>query len=127
MQLTPELHGQSVLCPHCKRQLFIPVQQGAPPSTPPLPGFLPSVPNHLVYAILTTLFCCLPFGIVAIVYAAQVDGKLALGDYAGALSLSDNARKWCWAAFLCGFFVIFAGFALGFLLPLLAMPFAAHH
>ena len=37
------------------------------------------VPNHLVWAILSTLFCCLPLGIVSIVFAAQVNGKLAAG------------------------------------------------
>ena len=31
-------------------------------------------------AILVTLFCCLPFGIVAIVFAAQVDSKVAAGQ-----------------------------------------------
>ena len=45
------------------------------------------VPNHLVWAILSTLFCCLPLGIVSIVFAAQVNGKLAAGDVAGALRL----------------------------------------
>ena len=34
------------------------------------------IPNYLVQAILVTIFCCLPFGIVSIVYAAQVNGKL---------------------------------------------------
>jgi hypothetical protein len=29
-----------------------------------------NIPNHLVWAILATLFCCLPLGIVSIVYAA---------------------------------------------------------
>ena len=58
-----------------------------------------SVPNHLVWAILATLFCCLPGGIVAIVYAAQVDGKLAGGDYQGALSSSNNAKMWSWISF----------------------------
>jgi len=42
-----------------------------------------------VQAILCTLFCCLPFGIVAIVFAAQVDGKLAAGDYNGAVYSSN--------------------------------------
>ncbi|WP_010343070.1 CD225/dispanin family protein, partial [Xanthomonas sacchari] len=28
----------------------------------------PQVSNNLVWAILTTLFCCLPLGIVSIVY-----------------------------------------------------------
>ena len=57
------------------------------------------MPNYLVWAILATLFCCLPFGIAAIVYAAQVNGKLAAGDYAGAVEYSRKAKKWCWVAF----------------------------
>ena len=61
-----------------------------------------SVPNYLVQAILCTLCCCLPFGIVAIVYAAQVNGKVAAGDMAGALATSKNAKTWCWVAFGCG-------------------------
>lgn len=60
------------------------------------------VDNYLVPAILTTAFCCLPFGIVAIVYAAQVNSKLAAGDLAGATASSTSAKNWCLAAFLCG-------------------------
>lgn len=52
------------------------------------------IPNHLVWGILTTLFCCLPLGIVSIVYAAQVDGKRAAGDIAGAWEASEKARYW---------------------------------
>lgn len=85
-------------------------------ATPP-PG---SVPNYLVHAILVTLFCCIPFGIVAIVYAAQVNGKLAAGDYAGAVAASNSAKTWSWASFLCGaipivlyMLAICAGAALG--------------
>lgn len=63
---------------------------GAPINPPPY------VPNYLVQAILTTIFCCLPFGIVGIVYAAQVNGKLAVGDYAGAVQTSNQAKMWCW-------------------------------
>jgi hypothetical protein len=55
---------------------------------------LGSVPNYLAPAILSTLFCCLPFGIVAIIYAAQVDSKVAAGDYAGALDSSNRAKTW---------------------------------
>lgn len=61
-----------------------------------------SVPNYLVWAILATLCCCLPGGIVAIVYAAQVDGKLAAGDYQGALNASNNAKLWSWVSFGLG-------------------------
>ncbi|NER07984.1 MAG: CD225/dispanin family protein [Okeania sp. SIO3C4] len=35
-----------------------------------------NVPSYLTQAILITVFCCLPFGIVAIVYAAQVNSRL---------------------------------------------------
>ena len=53
-------------------------------------------------AILVTIFCCLPFGIVSIVYAAQVDGKLARGDVEGARHASQNAKMWVWVAFGVG-------------------------
>ena len=63
---------------------------------------VPRVPNYLVQAILVTLFCCVPFGIVSIVYAAQVNGKLQAGDYAGAVEVSKKARTWCWVSFGIG-------------------------
>ena len=53
----------------------------------------PQIPNHLVWAILSTLFCCLPLGIVSIVFAAQVNGKVAAGDIAGARGASGKAKK----------------------------------
>ena len=62
----------------------------------------PSIPNYLVQSILVTICCCLPFGIVAIVYAAQVNSKLSGGDYAGAADASQKAKMWCWIAFGCG-------------------------
>lgn len=64
---------------------------GQPAGSPP--------PNYLVFAILTTLFCCLPLGIVSIVYSAQVNSKWSGGDYQGAKESSDNAKKWAiWSA-----------------------------
>jgi hypothetical protein len=53
-----------------------------------------AIPNYLVHAILVTLCCCLPFGIVSIVYATQVNTKRDVGDIAGALEASNNAKKW---------------------------------
>jgi hypothetical protein len=69
------------------------------------------VPNYLVFAILTTVLCCLPAGIPAIVYAAQVNTKLQVGDLAGAQAASNNAKMWCWIAFglglaTVGFYII---------------------
>lgn len=61
---------------------------------PPPGGYQEYIPNHLVWAILSTLFCCLPLGIVSIVYASQVDGKRAAGDIAGAREASGKAKLW---------------------------------
>src|SRR5262245_2690227 len=56
------------------------------------PQFAREIPNYLVQSILVTLFCCLPLGIVSIVFAAQVNSKVAAGDYAGAQKASDQAK-----------------------------------
>lgn len=84
---------------------------------PPPNGYQEFVPNHLVWAILSTLFCCLPLGIVSIVYASQVDGKRAAGDISGAREASRKAGLWAiWAAvalpvLLILWFVLFGGLA----------------
>jgi hypothetical protein len=64
----------------------------------------PPIPNYLVQAILVTIFCCLPFGIVSIIYAAQVNSKLAVGDVAGAMASSRSAKLWAWISFGVGIF-----------------------
>lgn len=57
--------------------------------------------NHLAIAIITTLFCCLPFGIVSIVKASQVNGLWAGGRYAEAQQSADAAKKWAmWSAII---------------------------
>jgi hypothetical protein len=53
-----------------------------------------SVPNHLVYAILVTLFCCLPFGIVSIIHAAKVNSLVEAGSMEAAIDASERAKKW---------------------------------
>ena len=70
------------------------------PETPDGPP--PHVPNHLVWAILVTIFCCLPFGIVSIVYAAQVNGLVAVGKFDSARQASENAKMWAWISFAVG-------------------------
>lgn len=65
--------------------------------SPPAPYEAPP-PNYLVWSILTTILCCLPFGIVSIVYAAQVNSKWQTGDYAGARLASKNAKLWALVA-----------------------------
>jgi hypothetical protein len=52
------------------------------------------IENNLVLAIIVTVLCCLPFGIVGIVYAAQVNTKALTGDLAGARESARKARLW---------------------------------
>ena len=65
-------------------------------------GPIPRIPNHLAQSILVTLFCCLPFGIVAIVYSAQVNTKIQAGDIQGARQTSRMAAIWGWWSFGLG-------------------------
>lgn len=72
-------------------------QQFQQPQSPP--------PNYLVFAILTTIFCCQIFGIVSIVFAAQVNSRWNSGDIQGALDASKNAKLWSWIAFGSGLII----------------------
>ncbi len=71
--------------------------------TPPAPSG-PQVPNYLWQSIAVTLLCCMPLGVVAIIYAAQVDQRVLHGDLEGARTASGKARFWCILA-VVGFFI----------------------
>ncbi|MBW0013894.1 CD225/dispanin family protein [Mycobacterium sp.] len=79
---------------------------------PPPPGYPPQQPvgeapkNYLVWSILTTLFCCLIPGIVAIVFSAQVNGLWAQGRYADAQKMSNRAKTWVIIAAVLGIILI---------------------
>ena len=66
---------------------------------PPQYGAAPThIDNYLIWAILVTICCCWPAGIVSIIYAAQVNGKLSTGDIAGARRSSEAAKNWAIAS-----------------------------
>ncbi|QLG46381.1 CD225/dispanin family protein [Costertonia aggregata] len=50
--------------------------------------------NYLVLAIICTVCCCLPAGIVGIVYSSKVNETYANGDYEAAEKASKNAKLW---------------------------------
>jgi len=112
---TSNLDNTSI-CVNCGRPLSAsgavppppaPAPQASYTPPPPPPGSYPGssfgtqpppvqqIPNYLWQSIVVTLCCCLPFGIVAIIFAAQVNDKLRRGDVAGALQSSKQAKMWC--------------------------------
>jgi hypothetical protein len=66
------------------------------------PGPRPQLNNYLVPAIIASVFCCQPFGIVSVVYAAQVNAMLDGGNIAGATEAARNAKMWFWISFGLG-------------------------
>ena len=86
-------------------------QQWMPP--PPPTDAPANVPNYLVPAIIS-MFCCTPLGIVAIIFAAQVNGKVASGDITGAVDASKKAK-------LFSFISIGIGLAIGLIYLLLML------
>jgi hypothetical protein len=55
--------------------------------------------NNLVWAILCTVLCCLPLGIVSIIKATKVKELWAMGDTVGAQKAADDAKKYAiWGA-----------------------------
>ncbi|GCD39970.1 hypothetical protein OEIGOIKO_07827 [Streptomyces chrestomyceticus JCM 4735] len=80
-------------------------QSQPPPTGPPHPPQQPQYgpgyqqyarppQTYLIPAILVTLFCFLPTGVAAIVFATQVNAKAGAGDWAGAEAASGKAKLW---------------------------------
>jgi len=88
-QCGKEIPENAQSCPECQMKVSQP--QFAPANRV-------EVKSGLVQAILVTLFCCLPFGIVAIVYAAKVSGLVAAGDIAGAQEAARKSNMWAWVS-----------------------------
>ena len=72
------------------------------------PKQAPIVPpsNNLALAIVSTLLCCWPLGIVAIYHASQVDRLWFLGDHQGSMDASEKAKKWSIATIIVGAVVV---------------------
>jgi len=66
--------------------------------------------NYLVWAILTTIFCCLPLGIVSIVKSSKVNELWARGQHDAARQAAVEARKWAiWSAIIAPVLAILFG------------------
>jgi predicted secreted protein len=82
-------------------------QPTAPPPTQPPAAYRPvNLQTYMVPAVLVTLFCFLPTGVAAIVYASQVTAKLNAGDVRGAEKASANARTWVIVSAVAGVVIL---------------------
>jgi hypothetical protein len=85
----------------------------------PRSGQAPPPPTRLGWAILCTLFCFTPFGIVAIVKSTRVNPRWAVGDWEGARAASRSVKTWCLLAALVSpglSMLMFAGSSVGHLI-----------
>ncbi|WP_294504489.1 CD225/dispanin family protein [uncultured Victivallis sp.] len=92
-----EVQEGTTFCPNCGNSFAAGGTQAAQP-----PMQTKVISSGLVPAILVTLFCCLPFGIVSIVYAAKVSGLVAAGNIAEAERAAKNAKTWALVGAICG-------------------------
>lgn len=94
-----EIQADALKCKHCGEYLTSVPQQ---PENKCNDKKLPPPNNYLVWAILVTIFCCIPFGVVSIVYAAKVDSTYARGEIDEAYRVSRQARNWVNASWITG-------------------------
>lgn len=65
-----------------------------------------AAPSYLGWSIFTTLCCCLPLGIAAIVCSTKVQSANGVGDSSGAMEASKKARMFNIIGLVCGIILI---------------------
>ncbi len=68
---------------------------------------------YLILAIISTICCCPPFGIVAIVFAAKINSATYAGNNEEARRAARNAKIWIIVAFVVGLLVELFSMAFG--------------
>lgn len=99
-EVPPPLPGETVSSSATPAATIHPVSHGMPKATPQVQEPMP--PSYLVWSIVTTIFCCLIPGIVAIIFSSQVSTKYLSGDFEGARKSSRNAEIWIIVSFVLG-------------------------
>ncbi|MDE6402214.1 MAG: CD225/dispanin family protein [Muribaculaceae bacterium] len=51
--------------------------------------------TYMVWSILATVLCCLPAGVVSVIYSSKVDSLWRNGQYNEARDASNKAKLWC--------------------------------
>ena len=116
----PELQGMYEML----EPVAEPAVTGQPVEAQPAPAQQPQInyqqpattelcpPTNLVWAIITTVLCCIPSGIVAIFYALKVSNKYREGDIEGAKRASETGAWWCIVTIILGILSLPLGFVM---------------
>lgn len=67
--------------------------------------YVQSPNSHMGLALVTTLCCCSPLGLIAIYKASKVRDYYIMGQYNSALIASNSAKRWCVISFCISFFI----------------------
>lgn len=78
---------------------YAPVPPAGAPDMPPMPS------SYLVWAVVMTVLCCLPAGVVALIYSSRVSSRYYANDYEGARRSSELAQIWIIISFVVGVLV----------------------
>lgn len=62
----------------------------------------PMPPTHLAWSIIAMILCCIPTGIVALVYSSKVSSRWSAGNFEGARRASESASLWIIITIVCG-------------------------
>ena len=76
-------------------------------------SFVMKPDNHMALAIFTTICCCLPLGIVAIVKANSVETLYLTKQYNAAMMAANEAKKWSFIGIISSI-IIWAIYLLAF-------------
>lgn len=63
---------------------------------------VPKPDSNLVLAIICTVCCCLPFGIVGIIKASKVNDYYLMKQYDAARIAAEDAKKWSLIGIILG-------------------------
>jgi hypothetical protein len=92
------------------------------PWNPPPPSYTAPTTapnNNLVLAIIATvisvLFCCVPHGVVSLIFALQVNKKAEAGDTQGALNAAKQAKMWAFISIVLAVLGLIIGMIFGVL------------
>lgn len=100
------INDNVLFCPKCGKRVAVIVniqQQQVPLLNYSHDKRPPLKPNsNVALALLSTILCCFPIGIYAVVLANKVDTLYYLGEYQKAEYTAEDAKKWAIIGIVCG-------------------------